>query len=84
MANEKKEFEERAQRLIDLKSSVSRKGDIVTQIICFDNGVKKTIKGIKTNTIEQSQYTKFECVNGKMVMINDAKVLWIEVFKEDD
>ena len=24
----------------------------------------------------------FECTNGKMVMINDKKVLWIEVFTE--
>lgn len=71
-----------SQMTIDLKSSVERKGKVVTEIIYFSTGDKKTIHGIKTDTIEQSQFTKFECTNGKMVMINDKKVLWIEVFAE--
>lgn len=65
----------------DLKSSVAKVGTSVTQIITFKGGVKKTIKGIKTQTITQGQFTKFY-TDEKMVMVNDNNVLLIEVFKE--
>jgi hypothetical protein len=39
---------------MNLKSSVTEKGETVTQILTFLNGYKKTIKGIKTDTIVQS------------------------------
>ncbi|HAO64790.1 TPA: hypothetical protein DCQ44_02280 [Candidatus Taylorbacteria bacterium] len=67
---------------IDLRSSVEAKGSIVTQIITFIGGAKKTIPGIKTETIRQGQFTKFETTDGRLVMINDANVLCIEVFTE--
>ena len=67
-----------------LKSSVSKKGRYVTQIIHFKNGYRKTIRGVDTESIEQGQFTKFKCKNGAMVMINDKNVLMIEVFPEDD
>lgn len=65
-----------------LKSSVELKGGIVTQIITFEGGIKKTIRGIKTDTIIQGQLTKFETLDGRLVMINDDKVLSVEVFNE--
>ena len=69
---------------IDLKSSVKEQGEYVTQIIHFVGGVKRTYDGIKSDSIRQGQFTKFKCKNGAMVMINDANVLMIEVFPEDD
>ena len=69
---------------MDLKSSVKQQGKYVTQIIHFVGGVKRTYDGIESNTIRQGQFTKFKCKNGAMVMINDANVLMIEVFPEDD
>lgn len=66
-----------------LKSSAERKGKIVTQIITFVGGIKKTVRGVKTETIQQGQFTKFETTDGRLVMINDINVLSVEVFNED-
>lgn len=32
----------------------------------------------------QGQFTKFETADGRLVMINDAKVLCVEVFSEEN
>jgi hypothetical protein len=69
-------------KTVDLKSTVEEKGKTVTQIITFMGGTKKTIKGIITKTIVQGQFTKFETNDGRLVMINDANVLCVEVFTE--
>ena len=69
---------------MDLKSSVKEQGKYVTQIFHFVGGVKRTYDGIESDTIRQGQFTKFKCKNGAMVMINDANVLMIEVFPEDE
>ena len=66
----------------NLKSTVNGQGDVVTQIIHFVGGVKRTYHGILSNSIKQGQFTKFKCIDGTMIMINDANVLCIEVFKE--
>jgi len=68
---------------IDLRSSAQKKGRTVTQIITGISGVKKTIRGIKTDTIEQGQFTKFETLDGRLIMVNDANVLFIEIFEEE-
>lgn len=68
--------------MTDLKSSVEIKGKTVTQIITFTGGTKKTIKGVKTETISQGQMTKFETTDGRYILINDINVLCIEVFSE--
>ena len=65
-----------------LNSSVLRLGETVTQIIHFVGGEKKTFIGVLSKTIVQGQMTKFMCVDGKMVMINDKNVLCVEVFPE--
>lgn len=67
----------------DLKSSVGEVGIYVTQIIHFIGGVKRTIKNIDTSTIKQGQMTKFYTKDGRMIMINDVNVLFIEIFKEE-
>lgn len=68
----------------DLKSSAGKQGEVVTQIITFLNGTKKTIRGVITNTIEQGQFTKFMTLDGRLVMINDQNVLCVEVFKNNE
>ena len=68
---------------MDLKSTVREQGETVTQIIHFKGGVKRTFHGVITESIKQGQFTKLKCVNGTMILINDANVLCIEVFKEE-
>jgi len=63
-----------------LKSSVEKKGKIVDKIITFSGGNKKTFRKVKTETIEQSQFTKFETEDGRLVMVNDKNVDFIEIF----
>ena len=67
---------------MDLHSTTKKQGEVVTQIIHFINGEKRTFENIKTNSIKQGQFTKFKCKNGAMVLINDTNVLMIEVFEE--
>jgi hypothetical protein len=67
---------------LNLKSSVSEQGDIITQIIHFKGGVKRTFNGILSKSIKQGQFTKFFRTDGVMILINDDNVLCIEVFKE--
>lgn len=66
----------------NLKSTVNGQGEVVTQIIHFVGGIKRTYHGILSSSIKQGQFTKFKCIDGTMIMINDANVLCIEVFKE--
>ncbi len=63
-------------------SSVKTQGEVVTQIITFVGGVKKTIRGIKTDTVYQGEFTKFDTKDGRFIMINDKNVLCVEVFRE--
>lgn len=67
----------------NLQSSLIDKGKYVTQIFHFVGGIKRTFKGIKTETIRQGQFTKLECKNGATLMINDENILMIEVFVEE-
>ena len=68
---------------INLKSSVNDVGKVVTQIIHFKDGVKRTINNIVSETIKQGEFTKMYDVHGRLFMINDSNVLMIEVFDED-
>lgn len=66
-----------------LKSSAERVGKIVTEIIHFASGNKRTIKHILTNTIEQGEFTKFILEDGRLIYVNTKNVDLIEVFKEN-
>lgn len=68
---------------MNLNSSVSSKGKIVTQIIGFTSGQKKTYKGVISDTIEQSEFTRFDLVDGRRVYINTRNVDWFEVMTEE-
>ena len=70
--------------MIDLKSSVSGVSDYVTQIIHFKGGIKRTFYGVKSKSINQGQFTKFELKDGRFVLVNDNNVLCIEVFEENE
>ena len=76
-----KDWEEMKQNLL---SSVAKEGKYVTQIIHFKNGYRKTIHGVDTMSIEQGQFTKFKCKDGRYILINDNNVLMVEVFKEEN
>lgn len=67
---------------INTGSTVNDVGEYVTQIIHFVGGVKRTYKGIEASSIKQGQFTKLRCRDGSMLMVNDANVLCVEVFKE--
>jgi hypothetical protein len=67
----------------NLLSSVAHEGRYVTQILHFKDGYRKTIHGVDTLSIEQGQFTKFKCKDGRYIMINDKNVLMVEVFSED-
>jgi hypothetical protein len=67
----------------NLKSTVNEQGEVVTQIIHFVGGVKRTYHGILPQSIKQGQFTKMKCTDGTMIMINDSNVLCIEIFNED-
>lgn len=67
---------------MDLESSVKKQGKLVTQIIHFTNGEKRTFENILTDNIKQGQFTKLMTSDGRMIMINDKNVLCIEIFKQ--
>ena len=67
----------------DLQSSVKKSGDVVTQIIHFIGGEKRTFVNIMTSDIKQGQFTKLMTIDGRMILINDKNVLCIEIFKQD-
>ena len=66
---------------MNLKSSINKQGKVVTEIVTFIGGYKKTFEGVKTETIKQGQFTHFETEDGRLVMIHDPNVLIVEVFK---
>jgi hypothetical protein len=66
----------------NLKSTVNEQGEVVTQIIHFVGGIKRTYHGILPKSIKQGQFTKLKCTDGTMIMINDQNVLCVEIFPE--
>jgi hypothetical protein len=68
--------------MTDLQSTTKKQGNLVTQIIHFKGGEKRTFENIKTSNIKQGQFTKLETGDGRLIMINDKNVLCIEVFKQ--
>jgi hypothetical protein len=69
---------------MDLQSTTKVQGKVVTQIIHFINGEKRTFENILTNSIKQGQFTKLTTLDGTLIMINDKNVLCIEVFSQDE
>jgi len=67
---------------MNLKSSVNAKGKKVTQIITFKGGYKKTIRGVLSDTVMQSEFTHMQTDDGRLVLINTPNVFLVEVFTE--
>lgn len=67
---------------VSTKATISRYGEVCTQIIHFVGGEKRTFYGLKTDNIKQGQFTKLENVDGNIIMINDKNVLCVEVIFE--
>ena len=67
-----------------LKSSVIEKGKTVTQIIMFKDGSKKTFPGVITSTISQSEFTRFDLVDGRRIYVNQSNVNCFEVISEKE
>ncbi|MCW8965499.1 MAG: hypothetical protein OQK82_02250 [Candidatus Pacearchaeota archaeon] len=68
----------------DLKSSVTEKGKIVTQIIIFSQGNKKTFKGIISESISQSEFTRFDLIDGRRIYVNQKNVDCFEIIPENN
>jgi hypothetical protein len=68
---------------MNLKSSINSQGKTVTQIIHFVGDIKRTYHGIISESVKQGQFTKLQCLDGTLIMINDKNVLCIEVFPEN-
>lgn len=71
-------------KMVSLKSSITKKGRYVSQILHFINGEKRTFTEVDTYSIKQGQFTKFETKDGRLVMVNDKNILCIEIIKEDE
>jgi len=67
----------------NLKSSVMEKGKIISQIIIFSNGNKKTYHGVITDSIEQGEFTHFDLRDGRRIYINTKNVDCFEIFYAD-
>lgn len=67
---------------INLRSTVNVMGRFVTQIIHFNGGNKRNIRGIDTESIKQGEFTKMKLRDGRLIMINTANVDMVEVFAE--
>ena len=68
---------------VQCKSTVSDIAEVVTQIIHFVDGVKRTFHGVISDSIKQGQMTKFELLDGRVIFINDENVLCVEIIIED-
>jgi hypothetical protein len=66
----------------NLKSSVIEKGKVVTEIIIFSGGNKKTFKGILADSIHQSEFTRFDLIDGRRIYVNQKNVDCFEVLPE--
>ncbi len=67
---------------INLKSSISSKGKTVTKIVHFSKGRTKTFNGVITDSVMQSEFTRFETIDGRLVYVNPKNVDFFEVFEE--
>jgi hypothetical protein len=64
-----------------LKSSIEREGEVVTEIITFSGGNKKTFEDIITSSIVQGEFTHFNLKDGRLILVNTKNVDFFEVVK---
>ena len=66
----------------DLKSTIRMVSPVVTQIIHFVGGEKRTFYNIDTTKVQQGEFTKLFQTDGTLIMINPKNVLCVEVFPQ--
>lgn len=69
---------------MNLKSSVNKLGPLVTQIIHFSGGNKRTFEHILTDSIKQGEFTKMTLDDGRLILVNTSNVDCVEVFEEKE
>ena len=62
----------------NLQSSVTRVSDVVTRVIVFRDGVKKTYHNVLSASIEDGTFCKFRTKTGQLILINTQNVLSID------
>lgn len=67
------------EKKYDFKSSVGEKGEVIDKYVMFSSGNEKTFRGVLTDSIQQSQFTRFDLVNGTRVYVNTRGVDFFEV-----
>ena len=68
----------------NLQSSVNKVSDVVTQVIIFRDGIKKTYHDVLSSSIEDGTFCKFKTKTGQLILINTQNVLSIEVYPESE
>jgi len=66
-----------------IHSTVAEKGNVVTEVITMIGGYKKTFRGVKTDSFLNGEFTHFNTLDGRKVMVRTENVLFIEVVKEE-
>ncbi len=56
----------------------------MTEITVFSKGNKKTFKGVLTDSIHQSEFTRFDLVDGRRIYINPKNVDCFEVLVDGE
>lgn len=67
-----------------MHSTIAELGNTVTQVITMIGGYKKTFRGVKTDSFLVGEYSHFETVDGRKVMIRTENILIIETTKENE
>ena len=66
-----------------IHSTIAEKGKTVTQVITMLGGYKKTFRGVKTDSFLNGEFTHFETVDGRRVMVRTENVLFVETTSEN-
>jgi len=66
-----------------IHSTIAEKGKTVTQVITMMGGYKKTFRGIKTDSFLNGEFTHFETLDGRRVMVRTENVLFVETTSEN-
>lgn len=67
----------------NLQSTVNKVEKVVTQIIHFSHGNKRTFENIVSASIKQGEFTKMSTTDNRLIMVKTDNVDCIEVFVED-
>lgn len=67
---------------MNLRSSIQRYGQKVTQILHFKDGTEATINHIHTDTFKVGRMTKFD-TDDRGISVNHNNINYIETFPEE-